>query len=122
MSIPESLLHNPEAVAAYERAIAQANEVTASIQTGQREFPSSDNQQAHPNARVNDDTASLQDVAQENTSTADELPAEVVNGNMTPQEWAAEQADALRNPEVSRGNLDAQSRMLARRALNSLNR
>jgi hypothetical protein len=122
MSIPKFLLDNPEAVAAYERAIAQANEVTAGIQPGLREFPSTDIRLAHPNARIDEATDMPQGGESTSTVSAEDLPEEVVNGTMTAQEWAAEQANALRNPAVRREELKAQGRILARHALNSLNR
>lgn len=122
MSIPEFLLNNPEAVAAYERAIVQANEATAGIQTGLREFPSTDIRQAHPSARIDEATGILQGGESTSTVSAEALPEKVADGTMTAQEWAAEQVNALRNPAVRRDELEAQGRILARHALNSLNR
>lgn len=42
MAIPESILTNPDALAAYQRAIEQADALTANIQAGQQELPSAD--------------------------------------------------------------------------------
>lgn len=45
MAIPESIINNPDALAAYQRAIQQADELTASVQADQLEPPSADNRE-----------------------------------------------------------------------------
>ena len=47
MAIPESIQNNPESLAAYQRAVQEADKVTANVQNGQQELPSADNRELY---------------------------------------------------------------------------
>ncbi len=118
MSIPDSILCNPELRASAEAAIERANVATSSIQPGLLEAPSADIRllRALPDDLLGEVSVVQVDTSPQPHEVVEVEPEEVVNGAVSAAKWAMEQVKGLQHSRldaVEKAKVDSHTAALA---------